>query len=117
MGGAGAQLGLAAIVAAMAGAAGAYWLYGSPDASKHRKSVKSFMLKSRADVLAAVEKAKDLDKQTYLNIVDGVVKKYATVSGITTAEVAQMTKDLRATWTHMQAVAAKHGKTTTKARR
>ena len=116
-GGAGVGVGVAAVAAAMAGAAGAYWLYGSADAAKHRKSVKSFMLKARGDVLAAVEKAKTLDKDTYTSIVDGVVARYAKVSGITSDEIAQMTKDLKATWGHMQKVAANHGKTTGKARR
>ena len=109
-------LGVAAVAVAMASAAGAYWLYGSPDAAKNRKSAKSFMLKARAEALAAVEKAKDLDKQAYTNIVDTIVKKYSTVSGITAAEIAQMSKDLKATWVHMQKVRAQHGKTI-KARR
>lgn len=100
-------LGAATLAAAMAGAAGAYWLYGSPDAAKHRKSAKSFMLKARADVLEAVEKINDVDKQGYLKIVDGVVKRYSSVAGITSAEIAQMTRDLKATWTHMHAVRAK----------
>jgi len=105
-------VGVAAVAAAMAGAAGAYWLYGAKDAARNRKSVKSFMLKARADVLEAVEKAKDLNKETYTKIVDGVVARYAKVSGITTDELAQMTKDLKVAWGHMQKVAATHGKTT-----
>ena len=106
-GGAGVGLGVAAVAAAMATAAGAYWLYGSKDAAKNRKSAKSFMLKARADVLEAVEKVSDINKQTYLNIVDGVVQRYSKVAGITSDEVSQMTKDLTVAWTHMQQVAAK----------
>lgn len=100
----GTALGVAAAAAAAAAAAGAYWFYGSVDASKHRKSVKSFMLKARADVLEAVEKVKDIDKSTYLAIVDRVVAKYSTAAGVTAAEVTQMTRDLRAAWDHMKAV-------------
>ncbi len=97
----GAAIGVAAATAA---AAGAYWFYGSADAAKHRKSIRSFMLKARADVLEAVEKVKDIDKNAYLAIVDRVVAKYSTVAGVTSQEVAQMTRDLKAAWTHMKAV-------------
>ncbi len=94
----------AAAAAAIAAAAGAYWFYGAEDAGKHRKSVRSFMLKARADVLDAVEKMKDIDKSSYLAIVERVVAKYSSVAGVTTAEVAQMTRDLKAAWEHMKAV-------------
>ncbi len=101
----GAAIGVAAATAAAAAAAaGAYWFYGSADAAKHRKSIRSFMLKARADVLEAVEKVKDIDKNAYLAIVDRVVAKYSTVAGVTSQEVVQMTRDLKAAWTHMKAV-------------
>lgn len=102
--GVGAALGVVAIAATAAAAAGAYWLYGAPESSKHRKMAKSFMLKARGDVLSAVEKMRDIDKATYQAVVDRVVAKYSTISGITEAEVAQMKKDLSAAWTHMKAV-------------
>ena len=96
------KLGVAAAVAAAAAAAGTYWFYGAEDAAKHRRQVRSFMLKARADVLAAVERAKDIDKEKYLKIVDRVVERYSGVAGITATEVAQMARDLRAAWGHMQ---------------
>ena len=92
-----------ATAAAAIAAAGAYWLYGSPDAAKHRKSVRSHMLRARAEVLEAVEKMKDVDKQKYLDIVAAVVKRYSTKAGVTAEEIAQMTKDLTGTWQHMYA--------------
>jgi hypothetical protein len=100
----GTALGVAAAAtAAAAAAAGAYWLYGAKDAERNRKKARSFMLKARADVVDAVEKMKDIDKNSYMQLVDRVVSKYAGAAGITAAEVAQMTRDLRAAWTHMQA--------------
>lgn len=99
----GAALGVAAAAAAAAAAAGAYWFYGSTDAAKHRKQVRSFMLKARADVLEALEKVKDVDRQRYLEIVDKVIARYSGVAGITAAEIAQMARDLRGGWQHMQA--------------
>jgi hypothetical protein len=102
----GAVVGVGAAAAAAA-AAGAYWFYGAKDAARHRKSARSWMLKARADAMeaveAAVEKLGSIDKETYFDIVDGVVKRYAGVAGVTTAEVAEMTKDLKAAWAHMNA--------------
>ena len=89
-------------VAAAAAAAAAYWLYGAKDAAKHRKLARSWMFKARAEVLEAVEKLGDIDKQTYLDIVDKVVKRYASVRGATSAELMQIAKDLKAAWQHMQ---------------
>jgi hypothetical protein len=101
----GAVVGAAA--AAAAAAAGAYWFYGAKDAAKHRKTARSWMLKARAETMEAVEaavaKLGDIDKDTYLKIVDEVVKRYSGVAGVTAAEVAAMTKDLKAAWQHMNA--------------
>lgn len=91
------------VAAAAATAAAAYWLYGAKNAAKHRKLARSWMFKARAEVLEAVEKLGDIDKQTYLDIVDKVVKRYSTMSGATSAELMQMAKDLKAAWQHMQA--------------
>src|SRR6185436_11320611 len=92
----GAQIGTAAALtaAAVAAAAGAYWLYGAKDASKNRKVVKSWMLKARAEVMDAVEKAKDIDKETYLKIVDNVVRGYSAAAGARSKEVQQLISDL-----------------------
>jgi hypothetical protein len=99
-----------AALAALA-AAGAYWFYGAEDAAKHRKSAKSWMLKARAETMEAVEKVIEklgtIDKKTYLKIVGEVVKRYSGVAGITGAEIAQLTKDLKSAWQHMQAASKK----------
>lgn len=99
-------LGAGAATAAVA-AVGAYWFYGSHDALKHRKTARSWMLKARGDVLAAVEaaveKVGEIDKAAYMAIVDGVLKRYAAASGATSAEMTQATKDMKAAWSHMQA--------------
>lgn len=97
------------VAAAAATAAAAYWLYGAKNAAKHRKLARSWMFKARAEVLEAVEKLGDIDKQTYLDIVDKVVKRYAAVSGATSAELVQMAKDLKAAWQHMQATKTAKG--------
>ena len=94
---------LAAVTAAAAAAAvGAYWLYGAKSASKNRKMAKSWMLKARADVMDAVEKVGDIDKETYLHIVDDVVKGYTAMADAKSKEITQLVKDLKGSWRYMQ---------------
>lgn len=93
---------------AAAVAAGAYWLYGAEGAKKHRKMARSWMLKARAEIVdaieTAVEKAGKLDKETYSNIVDGVLKRYAEVAGVTEDEMKVMSKDMQNAWSHMKRI-------------
>lgn len=97
-----AGIGIAAAAAAAAAAAGAYWFYGAKDAPRHRRAVRSWMLRARAEVLEAMEKLGDIDKETYLRIVDEVLKRYANTAGVTSAELAQAARDLKSTWQKMQ---------------
>lgn len=92
--------GLAAAAAAVA--AGAYWLYGAEDAAKHRKQVRSWMLKARAEVMDAIEKMEDIDKKKYIALVQEVVGKYSKMSGVSAKEIAQATRDLKSAWEHME---------------
>ena len=103
--------GVAAAAAMAAAAVGAYWFYGSKEAAKHRKSARSWMLKARGEVLEAVEtvveKAGEIDKEKYMNIVGDVVKRYSSSVGATKQELGQMTKDMKAAWQHVQKVSKK----------
>ncbi len=98
-------VGVGAATVAVA-AVGAYWFYGSNDASKHRKSARSWMLKARGEVLEAVEnvieKVGEIDKEKYMSIVEDVLKRYSKLAGVTQDEMAQMTRDMKAAWQHMQ---------------
>lgn len=89
--------------AAAAAAAGAYWLYGAKDAPKHRRLAKSWMLKARAEMMDLVEKAQEIDKETYMQLAGEVAKRYAGVAGVTAAESARLVKDLKAGWAYLQA--------------
>jgi len=92
--------------AAAVAAAGAYWFYGSKNASEHRRNVRSWMLKARADVLEAVEdateKAGEVSKEMYTNIVEEVLKRYSMVAGVTSAEIRHVKEDMKETWDHLQ---------------
>lgn len=99
------SVGAGAATAAVAAAA-AYWFYGAEQAAKHRKTARSWMLQARGDVLSAVEKTiekvGEIDKATYMGIVDGVLKRYQGLSSVTSAEILQATRDMSAAWQHMQ---------------
>jgi len=101
-------------VGAAVAAVGAYWLYGSSDAAKNRKAARSWMLKARGDVLAAVEtavkKAGEIDKEAYTKIVKDVLKRYSKRGQTTSAEMLQMTRDMKDAWQHMQKVRASRNK-------
>ena len=88
--------------AAAAAAAGAYWLYGAKDASRHRKLARSWMLKARAEMMELVEKAQDIDKETYMQLAGEVAKRYAGVAGVTAAESKRLVQDLKAGWAYLQ---------------
>ena len=90
------------VAGAAAAAIGAYWLYGAQHAAKHRKMAASWMLKARAEVMEAVAKLGQIDKTAYVAIVDEVVNKYAKLHN-STAEIAQMTKEMKAAWSHIHA--------------
>ena len=99
--GSGAAIGIGVGVAAAAAAAGgAYWLYGAKHSAKHRKMAKAWMLKARAEVMEAVEKLEDIDKEKYMGIVDSVIKNY-TGQGASTEEITAMMKDFKTAWGHM----------------
>jgi len=98
--GAALPIGLGVAAAAAAAAGGAYWLYGAKHSAQHRRLAKSWMLKARAEVMDAIEKLEDIDKDRYMQIVDRVVKNYA--GGASTQEVATMMKDFKSAWSHMQ---------------
>ena len=99
--GAGIAIGAAGLAAA---AVGAYWLYGSKHAKKHRNLAASWMLKARAEVMDAVSKLKDIDRETYYRIVDDVTKRYAKLSK-SNADLATIKSELKAAWAHMQSAA------------
>lgn len=96
----------AGIGAAAAAAAAAYWFYGAKNAEAHRKSARSWMLKARAEVLEAVDrtikKAGELDKEAYMRIVEGVLKRYSKMADVKSSEILQMGRDMKAAWEHMQ---------------
>ncbi len=86
------------ITAAVAAAAGGYFLYGSKNAAKNRKAVKSWALKAKADVLEGLEKAKNMSQEEYEQLVETVVAGYALAKSASKAELSDFKKEMKDHW-------------------
>lgn len=107
--------GLAA--AALAAAAGTYFLYGSRNADKNRQSVKSWMLKAKAEVLEGIEKAQSMTQKEYEELVKAVSGAYAGIEGITKKDLTTFTKEMKDQWDGMAKTAKKLEKQPTKVKK
>ena len=92
-----AAVGAGLVGLAVAGLAGAYFLYGK-DAAKNRKKVKTWALKAKADVLDKLEKAKDVSEANYGEIIDAVSEKYSKAKDVTPEDIQAFAKDLKKHW-------------------
>ncbi len=90
------------LTAAAVAAAGAYFLYGSKDAEKNRKKVKSWALKAKADVLEALEKAEHITKEEYDALVEVVGGTYSKVKDATSGEIKDFKKEMHDHWKHIE---------------
>lgn len=86
------------ITAAVAAVASGYFLYGSKNAAKNRKTVKSWALKAKAEVLEGIEKAQDMSKADYEQLVDTVVKTYLEAKSASKNELASFKKEMKDHW-------------------
>lgn len=87
-----------AVTAAMAAAAGAYFLYGSKGAAKNRKVVRGWMLRAKGEVLEGVEKVKHLDEKSYHELIDKVMKRYRKMRRVSDKEAAELRRELKGHW-------------------
>lgn len=88
----------AGLIALAATAAGTYYLYGSKKGAHHRKVIKSWMLKMKADVMDEIEQLKGLNEDLYRSAVDKVAKKYKTIKSIDSAEVVALAERMQKHW-------------------
>jgi len=92
----GAKLGLAGL--AVAGLAGAYFLYGK-DGAKNRKAVKTWALRAKADVIEKLAKAKEVSQENFDSIVDEISAKYGSkMKDVSMEDVSIFAKDLKKHW-------------------
>lgn len=86
------------LTAAAVTAAGAYFLYGSKDAAQNRKKVKSWSLKAKAEVLEALENAKEITQEEFYDLVDGVTDTYTKVQKLSKTEAKDFKKEMIENW-------------------
>ncbi len=81
-----------------AGLAGAYYLYGTKDGAKKRQKVRGWALKAKGEVLEKIENLKEVNENTYNDIVTNVMKKYSKLKNVEQSEVRELVSDLRKHW-------------------
>lgn len=90
------------LTAAAVTAAGAYFLYGSKDAGKNRKKVKSWMLKAKGEVLEVLEKAEKISEEEYRALVSAVSGAYGSVQHATSGEIKDFKNEMESHWKKLQ---------------
>lgn len=87
-----------AIVASLAAAAGAYFIYGTKEGKKTKKKVRGWALKAKGEVLERLEKLKDVSEDSYRSTVESVMKKYDKLKAEHGDEIDMVTKELYGYW-------------------
>ena len=90
------------LTAAAAAAAGAYFLYGSKNASSNRKKVRSWTLKAKAEVLEKLENAKDITEDEYNELIESVGGVYGSLKSVSKGEITDFKKEMRDQWKNIQ---------------
>jgi len=94
------------LTAAAVAAAGAYFLYGSKNAAKNRKAVKSWTLKAKAEVLEKIEQAKEMSQDEYEELIDTVTTAYAGVKDASKSDLSTFKKEMKEHWLSIAKTAA-----------
>ena len=82
--------------------AGAYFLYGTKEGAKKRVKIKGWMLKAKGEVLEKMESLKDVNEETYNNVLSSVMKKYEGLKNVDQGEVAELVTDLKKHWKNIK---------------
>jgi hypothetical protein len=90
------------LTAAAVSAAGAYFLYGSKQAAKNRKKVKSWALKAKGDVLEALEKAEEITEEEYKDLVASAIGAYGSLKNASKGEVKDFQREMAGHWDTLQ---------------
>ncbi len=86
------------LTAAAVAAAGAYFLYGSKNASKNRKAIKSWALKAKAEVLEKLEDAKEMTQEEYEQLIASVAGTYATLKNASKTDIKEFKTEMLDHW-------------------
>ena len=88
----------AGIGAFVAGAAGAYFLYGTKEGAKRRKQVKGWAVRMKGDVMKRLERLKEVNEETYNKVIDEVASQYKKVKSIDPEDVNALVNDMKRYW-------------------
>ena len=92
--------GMGKLLAATAmAAAGAYILYGSKNAPKNRSVMKGWAVKAKGEVMQKMEALKEMDEDTYHNVIDSITNRYKAVDQ---KEVKALVTELKSHWKNIQ---------------
>jgi hypothetical protein len=86
------------LTAAAVAAAGTFFLYGSKNAAKNRKKVKSWALKAKAEVLEKLEDAQEMTEAEYKELVQAVAGAYSGVKSATKGDIKEFQKEMMEHW-------------------
>lgn len=98
------------LTAAAVAAAGAYFLYGSDNAAKNRKTVKSWALKAKAEVLEQLEDAKKMSREEFEQVVAGVASTYTGAKAASKKDVAGFAAEMMQHWDKLEGAMTKKKK-------
>jgi hypothetical protein len=90
------------LTAAAVAAAGAYFLYGSKNAEKNRKKVKSWMLSAKAEVLNTLENAQHMTKEEYEALIERVAATYASLKDTSKGDISSFKREMKDYWQHIE---------------
>lgn len=93
------------LTAAAVTAAGAYFLYGSKNAAKNRKTVKSWALKAKAEVLESLEDAKEMTEDEYHDVINAVAGTYEGLKNATKGDIREFKSEMKEHWQAIEKVA------------
>ena len=86
------------VAALAAAAAGAFYFYGSSAAPKHRRKMKSWILRAQSEVMERMENMQKITQQAYDRTVDEVMETYKKIQSIPTDEIVEMAKEMKGHW-------------------
>ncbi len=93
------------LTAAVAAAAGTYFLYGSKEAKKNRKKAHSWMLKAKGEVLERIEGAKEMSRDEYEDLLAGVLGAYAGIKSASKTDISTLKDEMMDHWESIEKLA------------
>ena len=81
-------------------AAGAYFLYGKRGA-KNRAKVEGWALQLKGEVLEKLENMKEIDQESFEDLVERTAARYGRVKRVSAAELKHVTEELKSAWSHI----------------